>query len=71
MTVPGEVALNILEDPIQRTKRATIASGSAAVMKRLLDPKKWARDQRLWELGKKLAVELGAQQFVDHNEFVE
>jgi type I restriction enzyme M protein len=44
---------------------------SAAVMKRLLDAKKWARDQRLWSLAKKLAAELGTQQFDDHNEFVE
>lgn len=47
------------------------SSVSAAVIKRLLDAKKWTRDQRLWTLGKKLAAELGTQQFDDHNEFVE
>jgi type I restriction enzyme M protein len=47
------------------------SSVSAAVMKRLLEAKKWARDQRLWSLGKKLAAELGTQRFDDHNEFVE
>lgn len=47
------------------------SSVSAAVMKRLLDAKKWSRDQRLWNLGRKLAAELGTQQFDDHNEFVE
>ena len=47
------------------------SSVSAAVLKRLTDAKKWARDQRLWNLGKKLQAELGSQQFDDHNEFVE
>ena len=43
---------------------------SAAVAKRLLDPKKWARDNRLWTLAKKLATDLGTQRFDDHNDFV-
>jgi type I restriction enzyme M protein len=46
-------------------------SVSAAVLKRLLNGKKWARDHRLWVLGKRLAEELGTKLFDDHNEFVE
>jgi len=46
-------------------------SVSVAVLKRLLNGKKWARDHRLWVLGKRLAEELGTKRFDDHNEFVE
>jgi type I restriction enzyme M protein len=42
---------------------------SAAARKRLLDTKKWARDKRLFELGGRLALELGTEVFEDHNEF--
>ena len=37
--------------------------------KRLVDPKKWARDQKIWTLGKELAESLGTQRFDDYNEF--
>ncbi|MET8352669.1 class I SAM-dependent DNA methyltransferase [Micromonospora sp. NPDC005206] len=40
-----------------------------AVRKRLLDEKRWARDKRLHALGERLAEELGAEVFDDHNEF--
>lgn len=40
-----------------------------AVRKRLLDDKKWARDGRLWQLGERLAEELGTEVHADHNEF--
>jgi type I restriction enzyme M protein len=41
----------------------------AAVRKRLLDGKRWARDKRLHELGERLARELTTEIFDDHNEF--
>ena len=40
-----------------------------AMRKRLLDPKKWARDQKIWTFGKELAKQLGTQRFDDYNEF--
>lgn len=43
----------------------------AAVRKRLLDEKRWARDRRLHALGERLAEELGAEVFEDHNDFAE
>lgn len=46
-------------------------SVSAALLKRLLNGKKWARDNRLYTIGKRLAEELGTKRFDDHNKFVE
>jgi type I restriction enzyme M protein len=42
----------------------------AATRKRLLDEKKWTRDNKLHQIALKLADELGAETFDDHNEFV-
>jgi type I restriction enzyme M protein len=42
---------------------------SAGTRKRLLDEKKWQRDNRLYKIGLKLADELGSDRFDDHNEF--
>jgi type I restriction enzyme M protein len=41
----------------------------AATRKRLLDEKKWLRDNKLYNLGIRLADELGSVVFDDHNEF--
>ncbi|MDP9340511.1 MAG: hypothetical protein M3Q23_00050 [Actinomycetota bacterium] len=43
----------------------------AALRKRLLDEKRWARDHHLYELGQRLAEEIGTEVFDDHNSFVE
>ena len=42
----------------------------AGTRKRLLDEKKWQRDNKLYNIGLKLADELGSEIFDDHNEFV-
>jgi len=42
----------------------------AGIRKRLLDEKKWQRDNQLYNIGLKLADELGNALFDDHNEFV-
>jgi type I restriction enzyme M protein len=42
----------------------------AATRKRLLDEKKWTRDNKLHQIALKLADELGVEVFDDHNEFV-
>ena len=41
----------------------------AGTRKRLLDEKKWQRDNKLYNIGLKLADELGSDKFDDHNEF--
>ena len=41
----------------------------AGTRKRLLDEKKWQRDNKLYNIGLKLADELGSEIFNDHNEF--
>ena len=41
----------------------------AGTRKRLLDEKKWQRDNKLYNIGLKLANELGSDIFEDHNEF--
>jgi len=41
----------------------------AGARKRLLDEKKWQRDNKLYNIGLKLADELGSDIFDDHNEF--
>lgn len=41
----------------------------AGTRKRLLDEKKWQRDNKLYHIGLKLADELGSEIFNDHNEF--
>ena len=41
----------------------------AAVRKRLLDEKKWRRDDRLYNLGYRLFSELGEEEFSDYNLF--
>ena len=41
----------------------------AGTRKRLLDEKKWQRDNKLYNIGLKMANELGGEMFDDHNEF--
>ena len=41
----------------------------AGTRKRLIDEKKWQRDNKLYNIGLKLADELGSEIFDDHNEF--
>jgi type I restriction enzyme M protein len=55
------------EDEDEESEKIAISS---AIRKRLLDQKKWERDETLFQLSKKLLEDLGEKVFLDHNEFI-